>query len=57
MSNILFEVIDWTRVPKTRHEGESGFAIWQTLKFEGIRLRIVEYSPDYLANIGVKWGI
>ena len=50
MSNILFEAIDWNNVAKTRHEGETGFAVWQTLKFDEIRLRMVKYSPNYFAN-------
>ena len=50
MTNILFEAINWNNITKTRHEGKTGFAFWQTLKFDGIRLRIVEYSPNYFAN-------
>ncbi len=50
MTNIPFQTIDWTGVAKTEHKGETGIAYWQTLDFEGIRLRIVEYSPNYLAD-------
>lgn len=56
MTNILFEAIDWNNVPKTRHEGKTGFAVWQTLDFEGIRLRMVEYCPNYFANHWCKMG-
>ena len=50
MSNIPFQTIDWASVPKTEHPGETGISFWQTLQFPGLRLRIVEYSPGYLAD-------
>ena len=48
--NILFQTIDWTNIPKTEHKGDTGIAYWQTMQFEGLRLRIVEYSKDYVAD-------
>jgi len=49
-STIPFQTIDWTTVPKTEYRGETGSAFWQTLQFSGLRVRIVEYSPGYLAD-------
>ena len=49
-SNIPFQTIDWSLIPKTEHKGESGTAFWQTLQFTGLRIRIVEYSAGYLAD-------
>lgn len=48
--NIPFQIIDWSKVPKTEHKGETGIAYWQTLQFDGLRIRIVEYSAGYVAN-------
>jgi len=48
--NIPFQTIDWISVPKTEYKGESGFAIWQTIQFAGLRIRMVEYSKGYLAD-------
>ncbi|ADG93640.1 conserved hypothetical protein [Arcobacter nitrofigilis DSM 7299] len=48
--NIPFQTIDWSKIPKTEHIGESGVAYWQTLQFEGLRVRIVEYSANYVAD-------
>ena len=48
--NIPFQTIDWSTVPKTEHRGETGTAYWQTLQFNGLRVRIVEYSPGYKAD-------
>ncbi|MGF7038156.1 DHCW motif cupin fold protein [Mucilaginibacter lappiensis] len=50
MYSIPFQTIDWTSVEKTEHKGESGTAFWQTLQFDGLRMRIVEYSKGYLAG-------
>lgn len=50
MSNIPFEAIDWETVPKVEYPGETGTSIWQTIQFEGFRIRIVEYKKDYLAD-------
>ncbi|WP_287126701.1 DHCW motif cupin fold protein [Desulfobacter sp.] len=48
--NIPFQIIDWSKVPKTEHKGETGIANWQTLQFDGLRIRIVEYSAGYVAD-------
>jgi len=48
--NILFQTIDWASIPKTEHKGESGSAFWQTIQFDGLRIRLVEYSKDYIAD-------
>ncbi|MEP3247532.1 MAG: DHCW motif cupin fold protein [Sneathiella sp.] len=45
-----FTVTDWTSIPETRHPGETGHAIWQTITVGDIRIRQVRYSPDYLAD-------
>jgi len=50
MSFIPFQAISWENVPKTEHLGETGISFWQTLQYEGLRIRIVEYSAGYLAD-------
>lgn len=47
---IPFQTIDWTKIVKTEHQGETGIAYWQTIHFGGLRVRIVEYSENYLAD-------
>ena len=49
-SNIPYQTIDWTKIPKTEHRGETGIAYWQTIQYEGLRIRIVEYSEGYVAD-------
>ena len=48
--NIPFQTIDWSKIPRTEHQGERGVAHWQTLQFAGLRIRMVEYSPGYMAD-------
>jgi hypothetical protein len=56
MSNIPFQTIDWNSVEKIEYKGEAGIAIWQTIQFNGLRVRIVEYSEGYLADHWCKKG-
>jgi hypothetical protein len=49
-SNIPFQTINWSNIPKTEHKGETGIAYWQTVQFPGLRVRIVDYSKGYLAD-------
>ncbi|TWF37494.1 hypothetical protein FHW36_107431 [Chitinophaga polysaccharea] len=55
-ANYPFQTIDWTAIEKTVHPGETGTAWWQTLQLPGLRLRIVEYSPGYLADHWCRKG-
>lgn len=50
MEGIPFGVTDWSAVEPTEHAGERGTAWWRTRQFGEIRVRLVEYSPGYLAD-------
>ena len=50
MSDIPFGITDWSKVERTEHRGETGMAYWRTQTFGGIRVRMVEYTPGYLAD-------
>jgi len=45
-----FVTTDWSKVEATEHKGETGVATWRTVTFGEIRVRMVEYSPGYLAD-------
>lgn len=47
---LAFETADWASVPETVYPGETGHATWRTRQFGAIRIRMVEYSADYLAD-------
>ena len=56
MSNIEFQTIDWSKVEPTKHTGDTGSALWRTMQYDGLRVRIVEYSEGYFANHWCKKG-
>ncbi|HYK11681.1 MAG TPA: DHCW motif cupin fold protein [Gemmatimonadales bacterium] len=41
---------NWSSVPEVAHEGESGAAFSRTLEVGNIRVRMVRYTPGYVAN-------
>lgn len=50
ISDIPFGTTDWAQVERTEHPGIRGRAYWRTRMFGPIRVRIVEYTPGYLAD-------
>ena len=56
MSDIPFGTTDWSGVEGTEHAGETGVAHWRTRAFGGIRVRMVDYSPGYLADHWCRKG-
>ncbi|MGQ7956938.1 DHCW motif cupin fold protein [Pseudomonas sp. SP16.1] len=48
--DIPFGVTDWAALPRSEHPGERGMAYWRTCRFGALRVRMVEYSPGYLAD-------
>lgn len=50
ISDIPFGTTDWSAIEKTEHPGITGKAFWRTCKFGDIRVRMVEYTPGYLAD-------
>lgn len=47
---IPYQLINWNAVSPSEHPGEAGKALWFTKQFEGLRVRIVEYSAGYIAD-------
>jgi len=50
LSNISFATTDWSRIERTEHRGATGVAYWRTQMFGDVRVRMVEYTPGYLAD-------
>ncbi|WP_370679609.1 DHCW motif cupin fold protein [Comamonas sp. GB3 AK4-5] len=50
LHQIPFGTTDWSDVPSTEHPGETGCALWRTRQFGAVRVRMVEYTPGYLAD-------
>lgn len=50
IADIPFGTTDWSAVTPTEHAGERGTAWWRTQQFGPLRVRMVEYTPGYLAD-------
>ena len=50
ITDVPFGTADWSSITPTQHPGETGTASWRTRQFGDIRVRMVEYSPGYLAD-------
>jgi quercetin dioxygenase-like cupin family protein len=56
IQDVPFGTMDWSSVPATEHLGTTGKALWRTLEIGNIRVRMVEYTPGYLADHWCKRG-
>lgn len=50
IAGIPFSTTDWSEVEPTRHPGEQGSATWRTRQFGAMRVRLIDYSPGYVAD-------
>ena len=48
--NLPFMTTNWASVQPTEHPGASGVAVWRTVEAGDVRIRMVEYSPGYVAD-------
>jgi len=50
IEDVPFQVANWDTIATTEHPGEYGVALWRTLNVGNIRVRMVEYTPGYVAD-------
>lgn len=50
IQDLPFMVTDWSKVDSIEHPGETGLALWRTVEAGNVRVRMVEYTPDYVAD-------
>ena len=50
ISDVAFCMTDWSKVDPVEHLGTSGKAYWRTLEVGNLRVRMVEYTPGYIAD-------
>ena len=53
---IPFEAIDWSQLPATLVNGTTGTATMRIIQHDGLRIRLVEYSANYLADHWCQLG-
>ena len=50
IENLPFGLTQWDQIEEMIHPGEQGHATWRTVRFNDIRVRMVDYSPGYVAD-------
>jgi hypothetical protein len=50
LTDIPFQTTEWASIAATRHAGAPGVALWRTKQHGDLRVRVVEYSPGYVAD-------
>ena len=56
IQDVPFCTVEWDKVTPTKHPGLTGEAYWRTFEMGNIRVRMVEYTPGYLADHWCKRG-
>lgn len=55
-SSFPFSITDWSLIEEDIHKGITGFASWKIVTKDNTRIRLVEYSPNYVADHWCKKG-
>jgi quercetin dioxygenase-like cupin family protein len=50
IEHVPFNTTDWSKIDATEHLGEAGVARWRTIEQGNLRVRMIEYSPGYIAD-------
>ena len=50
MSDLSLTLLDWEKIPDVKYDGKSGFSLWKTIQQNGIRIRLVEHSENFIAD-------
>lgn len=50
LEKLLPTLIEWQNIPSEQAKGKSGFTISKTQMMGEIKIRLVEYSPNYTAD-------
>ncbi len=56
IADVPFGTTDWSTIEPSVHAGETGTARWRTRQIGAIRVRMVEYTPGYLADHWCRKG-
>lgn len=56
MYHIPFQTTNWMDLPPEHKPGETGHATWRTVNYGDLRVRLVHYSENYLADHWCKLG-
>ena len=56
MNQIPFQTIDWEKIDNIEVKAEMGTSFVKTLQLDSLRIRILEYSENYLGDHWCKTG-
>lgn len=56
MTDIPFCTTDWSALARTKRTGDTGHALYATMQFGAMRVRMAEYSPGYVADHWCRKG-
>ncbi|MGE7816859.1 DHCW motif cupin fold protein [Pseudomonas sivasensis] len=56
LTAVPFGTTDWSAIDPVVYPGVTGHALWRTCHFGNARVRMVEYTPGYLADHWCKRG-
>jgi hypothetical protein len=56
IDGIPFVTTDWAQLPRSEYKGKTGAAYWRTQQFGALRVRMVEYTPGYVADHWCRKG-
>jgi quercetin dioxygenase-like cupin family protein len=50
IENVPYATTDWSAIAPIEHPGTTGTSFWRMVEMGNIRVRMVEFSPGYLAD-------
>lgn len=50
IENVPYTITDWSAVAPTEHPGTTGTSYWRTFEMGNLRVRMVEFTPGYMAD-------
>jgi hypothetical protein len=56
MTDIPFCTTDWSGLERIKRDGDTGYALYATMHFGELRVRMAEYSPGYAADHWCRKG-
>jgi hypothetical protein len=50
IGDVPFSFTDWSQITRVEHKGEAGTSYWRTFEEGAVRVRMVEYSPEFRSD-------
>lgn len=50
IQDVPFQITVWSKIDPVEQKGENGTSFWRIFEDGNIRVRMVEYSPDFISD-------